>query len=133
MASIDLDSPTLASGGDAAAGGKSRVTEGVAGLKSYGLLYGSSPVMLDLYEQIERVASTDANIPLSLGIPAFSIGAGGDGGGIHTRGEWYDAKGRELALKRILLVSHQKNFTDQFSSGYRLTPGETGTAAERLG
>ncbi|HEY4052008.1 MAG TPA: M20/M25/M40 family metallo-hydrolase [Acidobacteriaceae bacterium] len=52
----------------------------------------------------ERVASTDANIPLSLGIPAISIGAGGDGGGIHTRGEWYDAADRELALKRILLL-----------------------------
>jgi tripeptide aminopeptidase len=51
-----------------------------------------------------RVASTDANIPLSRGIPAVSIGAGGDGGGIHTRGEWYDARGRELALKRILLL-----------------------------
>jgi acetylornithine deacetylase/succinyl-diaminopimelate desuccinylase-like protein len=52
----------------------------------------------------QRVASTDANIPLSLGIPALSIGAGGDGGGIHTLGEWYDATGRELALKRILLL-----------------------------
>jgi tripeptide aminopeptidase len=52
----------------------------------------------------QRVASTDANIPLSLGIPALSIGAGGDGGGIHTSGEWYDASGRELALKRILLL-----------------------------
>jgi acetylornithine deacetylase/succinyl-diaminopimelate desuccinylase-like protein len=51
-----------------------------------------------------RVASTDANIPLSRGIPALSIGAGGDGGGIHTRAEWYDATGRELALKRILLL-----------------------------
>jgi tripeptide aminopeptidase len=52
----------------------------------------------------QRVASTDANIPLARGIPALSIGAGGDGGGIHTRGEWYDASGRELALKRILLL-----------------------------
>lgn len=51
-----------------------------------------------------RIASTDANIPLSLGVPAVSIGAGGDGGGIHTRAEWYDATGRELALKRILLL-----------------------------
>lgn len=51
-----------------------------------------------------RIASTDANIPLSLGIPALSIGAGGDGGGIHTRQEWYDATHRELALKRILLL-----------------------------
>ncbi len=51
-----------------------------------------------------RLASTDANVPLSLGIPALSLGAGGDGGGIHTRSEWFDATGRELALKRILLL-----------------------------
>lgn len=51
-----------------------------------------------------RIASTDANIPLSLGIAAISIGAGGDGGGIHTSSEWYDAAHRELALKRILLL-----------------------------
>ena len=51
-----------------------------------------------------RIASTDANIPLSLGVAAVSIGAGGDGGGIHTRNEWYDATQREQALKRILLL-----------------------------
>jgi tripeptide aminopeptidase len=51
-----------------------------------------------------RVASTDANIPLSLGIPAISLGAGGEGGGIHTRAEWYDSRGRDLALRRILLL-----------------------------
>lgn len=52
----------------------------------------------------ERVASTDANLPISLGIEALAMGAGGKGGGIHTRGEWYDARGRDLALKRILLL-----------------------------
>jgi tripeptide aminopeptidase len=51
-----------------------------------------------------RVASTDANIPLSRGISAVSLGAGGEGGGIHTRAEWYDARGRELGLRRILLL-----------------------------
>ncbi|HEX4007580.1 MAG TPA: M20/M25/M40 family metallo-hydrolase [Acidobacteriaceae bacterium] len=51
-----------------------------------------------------RVASTDANIPLSLGVPAVSLGGGGEGGGIHTRGEWYDARGRELGLRRLLLL-----------------------------
>jgi acetylornithine deacetylase/succinyl-diaminopimelate desuccinylase-like protein len=51
-----------------------------------------------------RIASTDANIPLALGVAAVSIGAGGDGGGIHTSNEWYDATHRELALKRILLL-----------------------------
>lgn len=51
-----------------------------------------------------RLASTDANIPLSLGVPAVSIGGGGEGGGIHTSGEWYDAKARDLGLRRILLL-----------------------------
>jgi acetylornithine deacetylase/succinyl-diaminopimelate desuccinylase-like protein len=51
-----------------------------------------------------RTASTDANIPLSLGVPALSMGAGGTGGGIHTPKEWYDAKDRELGLRRVLLL-----------------------------
>lgn len=51
-----------------------------------------------------RLASTDANIPLSLGVPALSIGGGGEGGGIHTYGEWYDGRGRDLGLRRILLL-----------------------------
>ena len=51
-----------------------------------------------------RIASTDANIPLSLGIEAVSIGSGGSGGGVHTLQEWFDATGRDLALRRILLL-----------------------------
>lgn len=49
-------------------------------------------------------ASTDANIPLSMGLPAVSIGAGGHGGGAHTPNEWFSPDGRELGLKRILLT-----------------------------
>jgi acetylornithine deacetylase/succinyl-diaminopimelate desuccinylase-like protein len=51
-----------------------------------------------------RTASTDANIPLSLGVEALSIGAGGNGGGIHTDGEWYDSRDRETGLRRVLLL-----------------------------
>ena len=51
-----------------------------------------------------RVASTDANVPLSLGVEAVSIGAGGDGGRVHSRAEWYDAKNRDLGLRRVLLL-----------------------------
>jgi acetylornithine deacetylase/succinyl-diaminopimelate desuccinylase-like protein len=51
-----------------------------------------------------RIASTDANIPLSLGVEAVSIGSGGSGGGVHTHQEWFDAAGRDLALRRILLL-----------------------------
>jgi tripeptide aminopeptidase len=51
-----------------------------------------------------RLGSTDANIPLSRGVPAIAIGGGGTGGGIHTLQEWYDPTGRETALRRILLT-----------------------------
>ncbi|HUQ93221.1 MAG TPA: M20/M25/M40 family metallo-hydrolase [Bryobacteraceae bacterium] len=49
-------------------------------------------------------ASTDANIPLSLGMEALSIGAGGRGGGAHTTDEWYDPEGREMGLHRVVLT-----------------------------
>jgi len=51
-----------------------------------------------------RTASTDANIPLSLGVEAVSIGAGGDGGGVHTYAEWFDSRERDVGLKRVLLL-----------------------------
>jgi acetylornithine deacetylase/succinyl-diaminopimelate desuccinylase-like protein len=53
--------------------------------------------------QVQR-ASTDANIPLSLGQEAIAIGGGGSGGGAHTLQEWFDSNGRELGLKRVLLT-----------------------------
>lgn len=77
---------------------------------------GALPDDSDLYQMLRavdrhlnihtepRTASTDANIPLSVGVPAVSIGAGGLGGGIHTPQEWYDAKNRELGLRRVLLL-----------------------------
>lgn len=49
-------------------------------------------------------SSTDANIPLSLGLPAVSIGAGGQGGGAHSAAEWFHPDGREFGLRRVLLA-----------------------------
>jgi tripeptide aminopeptidase len=49
-------------------------------------------------------ASTDANIPISLGREAIAIGAGGAGGGAHTLHEWFDTTGRDFGLQRILLI-----------------------------
>jgi len=54
--------------------------------------------------RLER-SSTDANIPLSLGVPAVSLGGGGKGGGSHTLAEWYDASGRDLGVKRLFLAT----------------------------
>ncbi len=52
-----------------------------------------------------RLGSTDANLPLSLGVPAVSLGAGGAGGGAHTLEEWYSPHGREIGLRRVLLLT----------------------------
>jgi tripeptide aminopeptidase len=35
-------------------------------------------------------SSTDANLPISLGIPAITIDGGGNGGGAHSLAEWYE-------------------------------------------
>jgi acetylornithine deacetylase/succinyl-diaminopimelate desuccinylase-like protein len=50
-------------------------------------------------------ASTDSNIPISLGIPAITIGAGGVSSDSHRLSEWYDPAGREIGYKRALLLA----------------------------
>ncbi|MDB4899624.1 MAG: peptidase [Gemmatimonadetes bacterium] len=49
-------------------------------------------------------ASTDANVPISLGVPAVAIGAGGRGGGVHTPGEWFDNTDGALGVARALTL-----------------------------
>jgi acetylornithine deacetylase/succinyl-diaminopimelate desuccinylase-like protein len=50
------------------------------------------------------IASTDANVPISLGIPAVAIGAGGRGGDAHTPAEWFENTEGPLGLSRALGV-----------------------------
>ncbi|WP_420992044.1 M20/M25/M40 family metallo-hydrolase [Cupriavidus sp. 30B13] len=53
-----------------------------------------------------RGGSTDANVPMSLGIPAIIIGSGGKTGGFHARDEWYDPanawEGAQIGLATVL-------------------------------
>ncbi|GJG85316.1 aminoacyl-histidine dipeptidase [Gemmatimonadetes bacterium T265] len=49
-------------------------------------------------------ASTDANVPLGLGVPAVAIGAGGRGGMAHTTGEWYENVDGALGIARALTI-----------------------------
>lgn len=52
-------------------------------------------------------SSTDANLPMSLGIPAITLGAGGRAGGIHTLNEWYsNEEGPEGILRALLTLLH---------------------------
>ena len=51
-------------------------------------------------------SSTDSNIPMSLGIPAITMGHIAEGGRAHSPDEWIDtAKAPNLKLKRILLAT----------------------------
>ncbi|HYT06342.1 MAG TPA: M20/M25/M40 family metallo-hydrolase [Rugosimonospora sp.] len=84
----------------------------VLGLRPGGELPPNSPLLaavqaaddyLGNRARMER-SSTDANIPLSLGIPAIALGAGGNSGGAHSLQEWYDPTGREIGMQRLLLT-----------------------------
>ena len=49
--------------------------------------------------------STDANIPMSLGIPAVTIDGGGRGTGAHSLGETFDSTASEQGTQRALLLA----------------------------
>jgi acetylornithine deacetylase/succinyl-diaminopimelate desuccinylase-like protein len=92
--------------------GKLQWNLGSLGDRPGGELAANSPLLAALrvadefignQSRVER-ASTDANIPLSLGIDAIAIGAGGNGGGAHSLQEWYESDGREAGLRRVLLT-----------------------------
>src|SRR5216117_666442 len=50
-------------------------------------------------------ASTDANVPIALGIPAIALGAGGRAGDAHLTTEWYENTDGALGIVRALLVT----------------------------
>ncbi|HEX8945242.1 MAG TPA: M20/M25/M40 family metallo-hydrolase [Gemmatimonadaceae bacterium] len=50
------------------------------------------------------LASTDANVAISHGIPAIAIGAGGRGGDAHTHSEWFDNLHGTLGVARALTI-----------------------------
>lgn len=49
-------------------------------------------------------SSTNSNIPLSLGVPSITIGAGGIAGGAHSLGEWFVNKNGYVGIQNALLV-----------------------------
>jgi acetylornithine deacetylase/succinyl-diaminopimelate desuccinylase-like protein len=84
----------------------------VLGVRPAGELPENSPLLAALLAADTRLgnrsrrerSSTDANIPLSVGIQAISLGAGGRSGGAHTIEEWYDPANRDLGLQRVALT-----------------------------
>lgn len=69
------------------------------------LVLAAEAVTFALGQKPERVASsTDANVPMALGIPSIALGVGGDSGGIHTPDEWYSNENGALGVERALLI-----------------------------
>jgi len=82
------------------------------GERPSGMTPTSSP-LVQLAMQVTRhfgvepqpdVASTDANLPMSLGLPAIAIGGGGTSGDVHTPEEWFDPSRRDLGIQRLLAL-----------------------------
>lgn len=65
----------------------------------------ASAVMME-EEPSLRTSSTDSNIPISKGIPAITIGGGGEGGAAHSLDEWYlNSEGYKGIQRAFLIVA----------------------------
>lgn len=106
---------------EATSGENQRRTTGTAELKARVAVIGDRPCgdtaedhpLVRAAVQVTRLigrapelamASTDANVPISLGIPAIAIGAGGRGGDAHSAAEWYDNAGGPIGVGRVLTI-----------------------------
>ena len=84
----------------------------VIGDRPSGELSADHPLVVSAIEATQLIdrepelaaASTDANVPIALGIPAIAIGAGGRGGDAHTPGEWYDNIEGPLGIARAMTI-----------------------------
>jgi tripeptide aminopeptidase len=64
----------------------------------------SSTRVLDR-EPVLATSSTDANIPMGLGIPAITLGCGGEAGQAHTTDEWYrNVRGTDGIIRALYTV-----------------------------
>ncbi|HWO87851.1 MAG TPA: M20/M25/M40 family metallo-hydrolase [Gemmatimonadales bacterium] len=85
----------------------------VLGERPCGATPADHPLVRAAVEATERLgvtpvltaASTDANVPISLGIPAIALGAGGQGGDTHLTTEWYENERGAEGVVRALLVA----------------------------
>ena len=60
--------------------------------------------MLGIQPELRDESSTDANIPISMSIPAITVGRGGREGGVHTTHEWFEPVEAWLGPQRDLLL-----------------------------
>ncbi len=83
------------------------------GVRPAGQTAASSPIVRTALEVTQalgttvtlREGSTDSNVPMSLGIPAITVGGGGTGTGAHSLGETFDSRDSERGTERALLLA----------------------------
>jgi acetylornithine deacetylase/succinyl-diaminopimelate desuccinylase-like protein len=90
------------------------VSAELVGLRPAGQTPKDSPIVqtalavsraLDIAETLHE-GSTDANVPMNLGIPAITIsGGGGGGGGAHSLNETFDTRDSWRGTQRALLLA----------------------------
>ena len=61
-------------------------------------------LLLGIEPELRDESSTDANIPISLGIPALTVGRGGREGKVHTVQEWFEPVEAWLGPQKDLLL-----------------------------
>jgi tripeptide aminopeptidase len=60
--------------------------------------------LLGIEPELRDESSTDANIPISMGIPAITVGRGGREGRVHTVHEWFEPIDAFLGPQKDLLL-----------------------------
>lgn len=60
--------------------------------------------VLGFEPELNKPSSTDSNVPIGLGIPAITLGGGGNYGGCHTLQEFFDPKDAHYGVQKILLT-----------------------------
>ncbi|MFA9560318.1 M20/M25/M40 family metallo-hydrolase [Evansella sp. AB-rgal1] len=83
--------------GDRPAGVQSPDTAIVQSSLAASKVLGSTPTLAPS-------SSTDSNVPISLGIPAVTLGGGGESGGIHTLDEYFDPTDAYQGVQKIFLT-----------------------------
>jgi tripeptide aminopeptidase len=64
----------------------------------------ASSLALGVKGEHSAASSTDANQPISLGIPSLRLGGGGNDGSNHSLGEWFDPAKAYLGPQKVFLT-----------------------------
>lgn len=64
----------------------------------------AATVALGFEPVLDDASSTDSNVPIHLGVPAVTLGGGGDAGGFHTLDEYFDPTDAYYGVQKVFLT-----------------------------